>query len=172
MKRKLRNKKLYIVVDKKIGRWRVIGVLLDPSEINRLLPKGEEDSEKVVKLLCGENYDRYECMEEIGEYIGSPLDYAVAGYLRRILGWDFSPTEEGEYGVPEFSVYGNYDVRSYMGRWGYQYKNEWSRSLDDFETGLFWMSIPPDSPAFNKIADLVNEILDEYPNVAIVIVEE
>lgn len=169
MPQSLSTKNIKKVLDTKVGRYRIIAVQFDPSIVEKYIPYGREMEKEVYEIMCGGvDLSRGECEA----YVGTPLDYAVARVLSEYLGYDFTPTEEPGYGLPEFSIYRNPDVRSWCGKWGYKYKGEYSYPFSDYETGLLWMLIPSDSPYFDKVIDIVDNVLDKYDNVAIAIIRE
>ena len=70
---------------------------------------------------------------ECGDFIGSVEDHMVATVLTKLLRkllkapfLDCVANEEPGYGLPEFSVYLNWDARSWCGRWMYsEVYEEW-----------------------------------------------
>lgn len=103
-----------------------------------------------------------------GTYIGTLKDYALAELLSdtlakelRIPLFDCSPYEEEGYGLPEFSIYYNYDARSWCGRWTY---SDAYCGFDDLLLGLTRSEIEE----VEEVEDGLNAYL-ERPNHAVAV---
>jgi hypothetical protein len=153
------------ILDKTIGRFRIVGIQYTRQEMQKLSKKAEQSIKEYVKNCISEAYS--------DSYVGSPEDvsagWLLAQHLRKKLRMpmlDCEAHEEEAYTMPEFSVYYNIDARSWCGKWTYS---------DDIQTydegGIFFALISPDEPEYKEIQDLLEYTFTENNNIAIAILE-
>jgi len=155
-----------VIADKKIGRFRVIGVEYSEEEVKRLLPEAEKEVREFIE-------DVYQGEVPEDAYVGTPREVAIgqilAGKLSEVLHAPFidcTPHEEAGYGLPEFSVYWNWDARSWCGKWTY---SDSGMPLD--ECGVFWLLCGSDEEEYGDLQDYVGELTNRR-NVAVAIIKE
>jgi len=156
---------MYIVLDKdlfvklfSIDRFRFIIIYFSNQYIEKFLPSGKSKLKDIINDLC--DGDLSNCEGNV--YIGDETEYAVEIflniYVRRlllekhnILIPEFQVTEEEGYGLPEYSLYWNYDARSWCGRWTF---NDYQ--LHDLETQLCYRLCRN-----NKEIEIVEKIIED-----------
>lgn len=155
------------ILDKVFGKFRVITVTYDGSELRRILPFAEKWRKDYLEVINVEDEDEFD------GFIGSARDVAVgeilARHLRKKLSLpllDCEAHEEVVYGLPEFSIYYNQDARSFCGRWTYD-----NAPLTLDECGLFFALIPPTHPKYEPIKKTVENLLEKEEHVAMAILE-
>ena len=151
------------VLDKNIGRFRIIAITYDGPELQKVLPLAKEGRKHFIELI----------EDESNMFVGSAEDVAVglilAKHLRRKLSLpllDCEAHEEPGYGLPEFSIYYNQDARSFCGRWTYD-----NAPLTLDECGLFFALLPSTSPEYMQVKQTMEELLEKEERVAIAVLE-
>ena len=128
-------------------KYRLIIFKVGVDEIDRVMPKARKILAEFDEELQGDGF----------RFRPSELDMAIALLLSREMRMDCTPFEEME-GLPEFSIYYNWDARSFCGRWGYSGDHQ---TID--ESGLFF-ALVDDREAQEEIAQLIDEHLQECQN--------
>jgi len=132
-------------------------VVLKPFE-----ESGRELYKERLEILC--DGDEKACSDN-GIYIGSPEECTVEVFLntvvraalarRGIYVPEFQVSEEPGYSLPEYSLYWNYDARSFCGKWTWN-----DMQLFDIETQLCF-GLCRDNYDLDLIAQIAERGLDE-----------
>ena len=151
------------ILDKTIGRFRIIAIQYTQQELESLLPAVEEF--RRMNLEYNENDDMF-----IGSKEDVAIGYLLSKKLRKKLDMpqlDCEANEETGYNLPEFSIYYNSDARSWCGKWTHSEDNQ---TYD--ESGVFFGLVSSSEPEYKQIQQLIKNIFTEdCEDIAIAILE-